>query len=854
MIRKILPTQADRIAMSSIGEFKKIKNDNYDYSKVIVNKPWGYEYLIFQNEHVGIWILYLKEGAQTSMHCHPGKKTSLFVLQGEVKCLGIDNVEHLYSGEAIIIERAVFHRTIALSTPGAFLLELETPVDKTDLIRLKDEYGRERLGYEGEEHYSRSTQNYNYLSFSSADLKHNFIKKIGDHSLNFYRIENQVQFEKLLIENHDNVLFCLNKDLINNNDLTKIEVGDAILGKNLNKLFADSYIDYLEFMVLRKSDHIVKVSDYVSQFIKNFGLNNIFLVAGEANIHLIDSIGRQEGIQFKVFSNEKSASLAAEAYSKTTNEVAILVVSSGASSIAAIPGVMSAWSDAVPMLIISGQAHTTFCNENLLKQNGNKSVNIVEIVRPFTKYSQIIMRPCDIIFHLNKAMKLAKSGRPGPVWIDIPLDVQGMEFNLKTKIPMILDRNLKDIDGFVINDAIDTISSLIKASKRPVILAGLGVKRSKAENEFLEFVSLMKIPVLLTRSSADLLDEKNQFYFGRPGGYGQRHANFIIQNSDLLISIGSRLSMVTTGRNIESFARGAIKVVISQDQDSVDSMLIKPNFTYVVNIKEFLLQSITKNPNGFHINKEWIKNCDEWQTRYADVYAGHNLSKSFNAIYAIPLIKKLSSLFMRGDVISVDGGLSLTYFTLSFEFKRDQKLICSDGLESVGIALPSAIGAALGLLGRKIICICELTTMEMHTQDLEIIKTLNLPIKILLFKGVRKSLLRGIQKDYFGKRYIGTDFNTLGNNFTSEIAKLYDFSVFEIKQWVQVDEILNKWYLGNDPSICEIEIEDDYEFLPKPGFQIKEDQTWIAKPLEDQYPYLPREELIKNMIIPLDDE
>jgi acetolactate synthase-1/2/3 large subunit len=855
MVKVFNSSVDDKKSLHNVGfQSSQLADDGFDYSKVIVKKPWGYEYLIFQNEHVGAWILYLKYQAQTSMHCHPNKKTTLAVLQGGVKCIGLSRTESLSAGEAVMIDKAVFHRSISTSESGTFILEIETPVNKKDLVRLKDEYGRENLGYEGEEHYSKNIQNYNYLSFSSAELKHNFQKRFGDCSLIFTKIENVENFIKLIEDNLGNLFCCLNKDIYSIDDKIQASTGDAVLANDLIEIEFGHQICGLELMIIKKSDSLIKVSDLIAQHI-SANQGDAFLVPGEANIHMVDSIGRQERLNYVAFSGEKSASLAAEAYSKFTGKTPTLIVSSGASSVNAIPGVVSAWSDGVPMLILSGQAHTTFCKNNLLSLNGNKSINIVRIVKPFTKNAKTLLDPAKIGMELKKAFHLANSGRPGPVWIDIPIDVQGMECELQLINLSDSEIEAKNSDAVNIETSIDIIFDLLAKSERPVLLVGSGV-RIAGSAEGLQLVAKeLQIPILLTRSGADLLPENDPFYYGRPGAYGQRAANFIIQNSDLVISIGSRLSMPTTGRNVFSFARKALKVVISDDQSIIDSLVVEPDYSFVVSYKEFLSALVQKTSSKRLKYSNWISQCNDWRDYFKNIYGNDLRIETDGCIYALNVIKKLNVILNSGDAVVSDGGLSLIYMVLACEIKPGQRLISTTGLESLGIALPGAIGVAIGNKIGNTICLCETSSIDLHAQDLQLIKSLNLPIKILLFNGKRQSLLRGIQKDYFGKRYVGTDqAKPTANNLSLELARLYDFSVYKIHELKELDSVLSMWYDSRGPAICEIEIEDDYEFLPKPGFLIKEDQTWLARPLEDQYPFLPREELIRNMIIPLDDE
>jgi acetolactate synthase-1/2/3 large subunit len=313
--------------------------------------------------------------------------------------------------------------------------------------------------------------------------------------------------------------------------------------------------------------------------------------------------------------------------------------------------------------------------------------------------------------------------------------------------------------------------------------------------------------------------------------------------------------MHTTGRNVLSFARKATKVVLSDDQAVIDSLVITPDYSFVVDYKEFLREFAEQNLSVDSNRSKWIAKCNDWRENFKNIYGKSKQIDADGRIYALNVINKLNVILGSDDAVVSDGGLSLIYLILGIEVKLGQRLISTTGLESMGIGLPGAIGVALGNKKGNTICICESGTIDLHMQDLNLIKKLNLPIKILLFNGKRQSLLRGIQKDYFGERYVGTDHAISAvNNLSIELARLNHFAIYKVHELQKLETVLLDWYESCGPAICEIEIEDDYEYLPKPGFIFRDDQTWVARPLEDQLPLLAREELIRNMIIPLDDE
>ena len=502
MINRIGVSDLDRSTLTKISSdpsvLRDIVDDGCDYSKVVVRKPWGYEYLLYQNNSVAVWILYLKEKAQTSMHCHPTKKTSLIVLEGQVTCSALDREVSRSVGQGLLIEKSVFHQTACNSPGGAFVMEVETPVNKRDLLRLKDKYGREGMGYEKSDNYSVHTQNYNYLHLIDSDFDSKQKKRFGNCTLTLKRIGTTAELHKLM-RLHDDDVICVMKGEIHVQGTAARTLGPAEtlvvhdlrnLVSNLTEVRIEKPI---EVLLIRKMDHITKISDYIAS---RFRRNHFFFVPGDANVHLLDSLGRLEGARFSPCFTEKSASHAAEAYSKTTHEPAVLIVSSGGSSAGAISGVANAWVDSTPMVVISGQARSDQDFNVKTRQLGNKSLNIIDVVKPITKYAAKITDPMAIRFHLEKALYLAKAGRPGPVWLDVPIDIQGMAIDESELVgfdPATLETPIVLTEPDDLSEDLDKLIGLLKSAKRPVLLAGYGVQISKAKPEFLKLVDQLKI-------------------------------------------------------------------------------------------------------------------------------------------------------------------------------------------------------------------------------------------------------------------------------------------------------------------------------------------------------------------------
>ena len=863
MIKKISLTERDREAFENLKvNLQDIQDDNHDYSKVVVKKPWGYEYLIFSNEEIAVWILYLKPGAQTSMHCHPSKKTSLVVLEGKVNCSSIGEQLDRCAGEGLLIDKGAFHQTTNTSEMGAFVMEIETPVNKRDLVRLKDKYGREGQGYETEDQHSFDTQNYNYISFQNLEIQHNLKKRYGQCSMTFRKLSDEKILDEILELNPEDVICLLKGLLLDPSNQSVVEVGDTMTVDALRQSGRLHVSRNTEMLTIKKIDRILKISDCIASFFSENDINPVFIVPGEANVHLLDSIGRHEDLSFVCTQNEKSASLAVESYCKLRSGLGALVVSSGAAAANTVPGVANAWVDSVPMLVISGQARTDQDTDGRVRQLGNKELNVVDLVNPMTKYAVKVTDPTMIRYHLEKAVYLATEGRPGPVWIDLPIDIQGMvidEEELERFDPQELNRELSSgatATRREIHRQIPQVLDLLSQSSRPVILAGSGIRHAKAAKEFLELVDRLGVPVLTSRRGADLVPDDHPYFFGRPGTYGQRSANFVIQNCDLLISIGSRLSIPLVGRNTRAFARAARKVVVDVDPNELEKPTLKPDLPLAMDAGEFIRECLSLLPAALPSYSPWMEHCREWRIKFPpDSYTGPSLPSDppeNGLIYPLSILRSLSGELDENAVVVADGGPSLIYTLLGFRFKSGQRLISSTGLELPGFALAGAIGACVARDREPVVCLCEDRGFQISIQDLQTILDYRLPIKVLIFKSKGHSIIRNIQRDYFGGRFVGTDHEIrLGSAPLIQIAKTFGFPTFEATHASQLPSTLRDWLKIAGPSVCEIQVEDDQDKLPRPGFTIRDDQKWVAKPLEDMYPFLDRKTLEENMVIDL---
>lgn len=850
MIDRIAASSADSLELEKLAiDPKYLDDDFWDYSKVVVKKPWGYEYLLFGNESVAVWILYIKHGAQTSMHCHPKKRTSLVVLQGTAVCSTLNEDHALGVGDGLFFERKVFHQTKSTSAQGTFVMEAESPVNKRDLVRLKDRYGREGLGYETSENYSVNTQNYNYISLQGPEVHHNQKKQFGECSLTFTRVAEVKDLLALERQGGNTALTVLRGQILDSRSQVVAETGDSLHAAELRQKAGLRIGRSLELLVIQPADTMVKISDIVARFIKAQKSALAFVVPGDANVHLLDSVGREEGLRFNVGQSESGAALAAEAYAKLTGEISFVIISAGASATNVLTAVADAWVDSTPLFVISGQARSDQDACPNVRQLGNKALDIISMVKPITKYAAKVTDPLLVRKHLHDAARIAKDGRPGPVWLDLPIDIQGMAIDEKDLVgdalPVVKPQRS-------IAPEVAQVIDLLKAAKRPVLLAGSGLRVAHAEAELLKLIETLNIPVLTSRRGADLLPESHPLFFGRPGMCGQRRANLIIQNADLLISVGARLSIPLIGRNTAAFARNARKVIVDIDPHELHKPTVNADLPIRVDAGDFTRALLSAVSPGMFAGAEWLSYCQMVSQRFSPEAEGYQHQQAINPYL---FLTALAEALGERACLAVDGGF-VNYYTMQiFRFKPHQRCICSPGLDALGFAVPAALGAGLAGGYNPVVGLCDDHGFRLGTHVLPTIAQDGVPAKFFVFNSRGHAGLRTIQKNYFGARYVATDREMLFDAARPiDIAKLYGIPGIVVDRPEGLSAAIAEVLGAAGPRICEVVVDQDQELIPRTDFIVKDDGKWIARPLEDMYPLLGRDVLKQTMLTELFDE
>ena len=603
----------------------------------------------------------------------------------------------------------------------------------------------------------------------------------------------------------------------------------------------------------------IKLSDWVANKIHEMGIEHAFMITGGGAMHLNHSISTHPKIETLYNHHEQACSIAAEAYYRVNNKLALLNVTSGPGGTNTITGVYGAYVDSVGMLIISGQVkyETTVKSTGLpLRQFGDQELDIEEVIKPITKYSYMVTDPKTIRYHLEKAFYLATSGRPGPCWLDIPLDVQAAEIEtdeLEGFNSNEIKSNKKDMDFEKISK---NILDRISKAMRPVIFAGSGVRLSGQHKRFLEVVNKLGVPVVTAWNAHDVIWDDHPLYMGRPGTVGDRPGNFVVQNSDFLLILGSRLNIRQVSYNFKSFAREAFKVWVEVDSIELEKETVKADIKINADLNDFLpvFDKVLNSYNNDNTNhKEWIEWCKIRKKKYPIVLDDYwNNSKINPYCFMEKLFDKLQE---DQIIISANGTACVTSFQAAF-LKKGQRLWTNSGCATMGYDLPGAIGACKASGGDKIICLAGDGSIMMNLQELQTIIGNNLPIKIFILNNSGYVSMFQTQKNFFNGTEFGAgpksgvnfpDFEKLSSGFGIRYERCQNHDELSLK--------ISKVLKNNDPAICEIMIDEKQVFAPKLGAKIHPDGTITSPPLEDLSPFLSKEELEENMIIkPFDAE
>jgi acetolactate synthase I/II/III large subunit len=606
---------------------------------------------------------------------------------------------------------------------------------------------------------------------------------------------------------------------------------------------------------------LMKLSDYVIAFVADLGVKHVFLVPGGGAMHLNDSLSRRGDIEFVCNLHEQASAIAAENYSKGTNHLGVALVTTGPGATNAITGLVGAWLDSTPCIFISGQVKRSDRIYDAdgcplgVRQVGVQEVDIVPIVQSVTKYAVTITEPGSIRYHLEKAAYLAVTGRPGPVWIDIPLDVQAHPIDPDRLVgfdrpePVAPQRG-GDLDHWVS----DTILALNR-SARPLLLAGNGIRLSRAEKEFRELLDVLNIPLETTWLAIDLIGDNYRLLVGRPGAIAPRGANFAVQNCDFLLAIGARLDRVITGFNPEAFAGHAHKVVVDIDPaelakfgDSVQTKVCSDAGTFM---RALLARRSEIHPNT---RLDWTERCANWKSRYPVVQPEHRQTEGPVSVYYFADV--LSDALRPDDyIVSGSSGSGIELFLLALRVKDGQRVFHTTALGAMGFGIAAAIGACLAGGRRRTVCIDGDGGFQFNIQELETVARLRLPITFFVLNNDGYASIRASQTAFFGEPRIGCDRRT-GQSLPGigSVARAYglpaDVILDQSNLPAEIARVLNQ----PGPVVCDVHVILDEVRMPRLSSFQRADGSFVSKPLEDLWPFLDREEFCANMRVPVTRE
>lgn len=602
----------------------------------------------------------------------------------------------------------------------------------------------------------------------------------------------------------------------------------------------------------------MKLSDYVMQRIQQAGARHVFFVPGGGAMHLNDSLGRTPGLEYVSNLHEQASSIAAEAYARITNVLGVAMVTSGPGGTNAITGLAGAWLDSTPCLFLSGQVkRPDLKGDSGLRQKGSQEIDIVSIVSPITKYAVTIMEPESIRYHLEKALYLATTGRRGPCWLDIPLDVQPVEidpealegFTPETESPSEIAKHEAEL-----REGVAEMLRLLGKAERPVILVGNGVRLANAPKEFLDLVEQLKIPVLTTWVGLDLIAEDHPSHFGKPGGIAARGANFTVQNADFLLTIGARMDMATVGYSHQRFAREAQKVVVDIDAAEIKKIDAPIAVPIVADAGEFLREALRQTQEFSAPDwSSWLARCSDWKTRYPLLQPEHLTG---DQVSAYGFSRLLSDAIAPDEVIvPCSSGFAAEIFFLMLQIKTGQRCFHNRGTGAMGLAIASAIGGCLAANRARTICVDGDGGFQFNIQELHTVAHMKLPIKFFVVNNAGYASIRVSQGNYFDGHLVGCDASSgLPMPDVSKIAAAYGLRTERIDHPSDLAAGIARTLAGDDPVVCEVVVKADEPREPRLSSYQRADGSMASKPLEDLYPFLPREEFLANMLIPAIEE
>ena len=597
----------------------------------------------------------------------------------------------------------------------------------------------------------------------------------------------------------------------------------------------------------------MKLSDWVFRFVAGLGVKHVFEVTGGGAMHLNDSLGQCKEIEYICTLHEQAAAMAAESYAKIANDIGVCLVTTGPGGTNALTGVAGAWLDSTPMLVISGQVKRADLKGNTgVRQMGVQEVDVVAMATPITKYAVTVLEPNDIRFHMEQAVHLARTGRPGPVWVDIPLDVQGamVDENALRPFTPASAAQPASIPPLELAAAVSRTITLLNAAERPVLFIGNGVRLANARAEMRALIERLGIPVLTTWPAHDMVPDDHPLMIGRPGPVAPRGANFALQNSDFLLSLGARLDLVVTGYAPQNFARAAQKVMVDIDAAELRKMHGTIQLPVCADVKEFILEMTRQFGDVRQRDRAtWDARCHEWKTKYPVVLPEYRGLDTGVSTYV--LAEAISNASAADDVIvSGSSGAGIEIFCLAATLKEGQRIFLTTALGAMGNGVPGVIGACLAHGRRRTITVDGDGGLQLNIQEFETIRRLDLPIKLFVLNNDGYASIRTSQSRYFGRLAGADDSSGVTLPPLEGVARAYGLPYARIDHDGGLTDRVRDLLDAPGPCVIEVRTPREEPRAPSLSSMRKPDGSMVSKPLEDLWPFLPRDEFLANMIVP----
>lgn len=604
----------------------------------------------------------------------------------------------------------------------------------------------------------------------------------------------------------------------------------------------------------------MRVADYIADLLVAAGVRDVFMVTGGGAMHLNDALGNHPDLSVHPCHHEQACAMAAESYARLSNRICAVNVTTGPGGTNTLTGVFGAWTDSVPMIVVSGQVkrETTVASTGVpLRQLGDQEIDIVGIMGRVTKYATVVDDPSQVRYKVEKALWTATDGRPGPVWLDVPIDVQATPVEPAGMVGFDPEKEpdpAAPLSGAPLEVEVRALLDALLAAERPVVLAGGGVRASGAYDDFLDFVDAARVPVVTAWNAHDLLWDDHPLYAGRPGTVGTRPGNFAVQNADLVIVLGCRLNIRQVGYAWETWARTARVVMVDVDRAELDKPTLHVDQKVHADLRDFFIAAGSLGrPVADGRHDGWVAWCRERVARYPTVLREYATSKAVNPYF---FVDHLTSRLPEGQVTVTGDGTACVVTFQTAVIKRGQRLYTNSGAASMGYDLPAAIGAAVALgADQPVVCLAGDGSLMMNVQELATVRGQGLPIKLFVLNNQGYHSIRQTQRNYFPGREVGCGRESgLWFPRLDLLAAAFELPYSLIDDHGALDEVLDKALASPGPHLCEVVLDLDQQFAPKASSRALPDGRMISAPLEDLAPFLDRDELRSNMLIPLLDQ